>query len=268
MNILIPYVFFFELPIYTPITIDESTIEIFEKFLNSNTSINAYNPTIKENTTFKVKNCVRNGWVELIESGGMDYSFLTCSRTEEKFYFFYHYSKENNIFQKIGQFPSVADIHISQIKKYDKVLSKSKLKEFVRAIGLAANGVGIGSFVYLRRIFEDLITDSSIHAKKSVAEWDNERFAKQRMSEKIEMLKDFLPIFLVENKNLYRILSVGIHNLKEEECLAYFETVKIGIELILDEKVESYLKLKKIEEAQNKIADLTEKIKTNVTESS
>ena len=40
------------------------------------------------------------------------------------------------------------------IKQYDKELRKPDLKEFTRAIGLAANGVGIGSFVYLRRIFE------------------------------------------------------------------------------------------------------------------
>jgi len=80
------------------------------------------------------------------------------------------------------------------------------------------------------------------------------------MSERIELLKNHLPTFLVENKSLYGILSVGIHSLKEEDCLTYFETVKVGIELILDEKVEQYNKLKKIEEAKEKLSELTKKI--------
>ena len=36
---------------------------------------------------------------------------------------------------------------------------------------------------------------------------------------------------------MYAILSKGIHALGEDECLQYFETVKIGIEQILDEKI-------------------------------
>ena len=60
---------------------------------------------------------------------------------------------------------------------------------------------------------------------------------KARMDDKIQMVKDYLPEFLVENRTLYAILSKGIHDLSEDECLQYFETVKIGIEQILDEKI-------------------------------
>ena len=81
--------------------------------------------------------------------------------------------------------------------------------------------------------------------------------------DRIELLRDYLPAFLSENKNLYSILSVGIHSLQENECLAYFETVKIGIELILDEKVEQQQKIAKIEEAKRKLAILSSKISKN-----
>jgi hypothetical protein len=175
------------------------------------------------------------------------------------FYFYVYLDKASGIFQKTGQFPSIADFHISQIKKYDKVLSKDSLKEFTRAIGLAANGVGIGSFVYLRRIFEQLIEEAHIKAKEDSG-WDEDNYNRQRMAEKIGMLNHHLPDFLVENKSLYSILSVGIHSLKEEECLMYFETVKVGIELILDEKLEEFNKKKKIEEAKQKLAAVTNKI--------
>ncbi len=37
---------------------------------------------------------------------------------------------------------------------------------------------------------------------------------------------------------MYSILSKGIHELSEEECLQYFKLMKIGIELILDEQLE------------------------------
>jgi hypothetical protein len=42
---------------------------------------------------------------------------------------------QNLTLMKIGQYHSIADLHISKIKEFDKVLSKEKLKEFTRAIG-------------------------------------------------------------------------------------------------------------------------------------
>lgn len=260
MNNLNPYAFYFELPIYTPVSINGPNDEDLYKLLAFNGNLHAYNPSLKENTTYSVRSCLLKGKDMMHDSGGMDYCILTCVRTQEKFYVFIFNNIGNLELQKIGQFPSIADFHISQIKKYDKVLAKDKLKEFTRGIGLAANGVGIGSFVYLRRIFEGLIEEAHLKAK-AISDWDEDNYTLQKMSERIELLKDHLPAFLVENKSLYGILSVGIHSLKEEDCLAYFETVKVGIELILDEKVELYQKQKKIEDAKSKIAVLTGKIK-------
>lgn len=48
------------------------------------------------------------------------------------------------------------------------VLDKKSLFEFKRAIGLAAHGTGVGSFVYLRRIFEGLITETYETYKASI----------------------------------------------------------------------------------------------------
>lgn len=260
MNELDPYYFYFELPIYSPVKIDDENDSNFWNLLVFNKTIDAYHPGLKENTTFTVSPCKRSNTTNYYANGGMDYCILTCVRTQIQYYFFMHYNKEAGIFQKIGQFPSIADFHISHIKKYDKVLSKEKLKEFTRAIGLAANGVGIGSFVYLRRIFEDLIEESHIKATINDDNWNEELYGKQRMAERIELLKSYLPSFLVENKNLYSILSVWIHSLKEDECLAYFETVRVGIELILDERVDEYNKIKKIEDAKQRLSSLTSKI--------
>ena len=128
-----------------------------------------------------------------------------------------------------------------------------------RGIGLAAHGVGIGSFVYIRRVFENLIEEAHQLTKKDGG-LDEDAYKKARMDEKIELLKNHLPDFLVENKVLYSILSKGIHELTEEECLQYFETVKIGIEQILDEKIIQKEKAEKAARAKESIQNAHGKI--------
>jgi hypothetical protein len=63
----------------------------------------------------------------------------------------------DRVIQKVGQFPSFADIANDESKKYRNLLSKEDAAELHKAIGLAAHGVGIGAYVYIRRIFERLI---------------------------------------------------------------------------------------------------------------
>jgi len=67
---------------------------------------------------------------------------------------------------------------------------------------------------------------------------EEDAFVRMRMDEKIGALKDYLPKTLVEIKQIYGILSKGIHELSEKECLAYFDAMRTGIEIILDDKLE------------------------------
>ena len=60
-------------------------------------------------------------------------------------------TNENGM-KKIGQYPSVADLTFPELKEYRKIMTKDDEKEFKRAIGLYASGIGIGSFVYLRNL--------------------------------------------------------------------------------------------------------------------
>ncbi len=157
--------------------------------------------------------------------------------------------------QKIGQLPSIAELNLFDVKKYSKVLEQKYFRELTKAIGLASHGVGVGSFVYLRRIFEFLIEESHLILKEGSA-WDEETYKRARMNEKIEMLSAELPEFLVENKSMYSILSKGIHELSENECLKAFPIVKVGIEIILDEKIEKLNKEKKLAEAKKALSSL------------
>ena len=250
------------MPLYQKIEFvsDDKINEIEELILNT-FKVDAYNPDLKENTTYQISTFPqRKQLIALSSYTGYYAHSIKCVRTGEEFKAYSFFDGKKGSIQKIGQYKSIADFHISQIKQYKSVLSKEKLKEFTRAIGLAANGVGIGSFVYLRRIFETLLEDAHKKAKTK-KEWNEEDYQNSRVADKIKMLEDFLPHFLVENKELYSILSKGIHSLEEDECLAYYETVKSGIEIILDEKVEELEKIEKIKKAKKQIAALNSRLK-------
>ncbi|KXY18270.1 hypothetical protein AT259_20605 [Bacillus cereus] len=165
----------------------------------------------------------------------------------------------NNEITKIGQFPSIASLELHSIDKYRKAL-KNDYRDFSKAIGLYSHGIGAGSFVYLRRIFENLIEECRQEAQKEPS-FDNNAFQRSKMDEKILMLKTYIPSFLVENRKLYGILSKGIHELDEQTCLELFPNVKLAIELILDEKIYQIEKQNKIQSASKFIAATFAKLK-------
>jgi hypothetical protein len=259
--------FFFQLPIYTPVKIDDGNQNQFYDLINAaydrdSEVFTGYNPARKSESSFTIygfhsRYGDRRAYVE---NGGPAQITIKCKRWDDLMDFFIYYNEQDKVLMKVGQYPSIADFHIHEVKKYNKVLSREKLREFTRAIGLAANGVGIGSFVYLRRIFEDLIEEAH-SASKAEAGWNEEAFTRGRMADKIQLLEAHLPPFLVDNKSLYGILSTGVHSLTEDDCLAHFDTVRIGIELILDEKLEAFDRKRKIEEAKQKLAALSTKLK-------
>lgn len=160
---------------------------------------------------------------------------------------------------KVGQHPSLADLQKAEARQYRKVLG-DKYTEFIRAIGLVAHGVGIGAFVYLRRIFEDLLERAHQTAMRE-QDWNEDAYQKSRISERISTLQHYLPRFLVDNKNVYSILSKGIHELTEDECLKYFGAVRLAIELILDEQLEALERAEKIKKATKEITDISGRIK-------
>ena len=190
---------------------------------------------------------------------------FACTRNESHnmyFYFMVHDSllADHDTVTKIGQYPSLADLNSDEIKKYRKILGDNKYNEFSKAIKLASHGIGIGSFVYLRRIFKNLIEEAHQEAIKTNS-WNEDDYKKSRMDDKIGLLEDYLPDFLVTKKILYSILSKGIHELSEDECLKYFNTVKLGIEIILDEKLEKSDREAKIKAVEKSISEIHSELK-------
>lgn len=251
-----PKAFHLEMPPYHNFDLSTKAISrtIYE-ILSNRTTIDAYCIWCGKEGVFRAYNYLSDNvsvppWTK--RNNGLIEIEYRCTRNESHAYHTYYF-KAGDFFTKVGQFPSVADFQIPQVESYRKILDEEQYKEFTRGIGLSAHGVGIGSFVYLRRVFENLIEEARTRAQTENKEFSNENYLRARMDEKIQMVKDYLPEFLVENRTLYAILSKGIHDLSEDECLQYFETVKIGIEQILDEKIIQKEKANKAVSARNAI---------------
>lgn len=181
--------------------------------------------------------------------------YADCARNKKHVLMFL-VEMEDWTIRKIGQFPSLADIAIDESKTYSNVLDNVDGRELHTAIGLAAHGVGIGSFVYLRRIFERLIWRRFREFQASEG-WDEAKFASLGMDEKVKSLQGHLPNFLVENRSIYSILSVGLHELSETDCLADFSILKHSIILILEEDQRKKAALARQEEFTKAIQNRT-----------
>lgn len=247
--------FYFSMPLYE---VRSATVDQIKLFLSQSMNMDGFCPFCRRASTFfKPSAGTRNypdayflGLHELTEQE------LSCARNKSGHTITFYSLLSKGTLQKIGQYPSFADIALDESKDYSKLLDKEDTSEFHKAIGLAAHGVGIGSYVYLRRIFERLIAKRFAEYRDAEG-WDDASFKAMRMKERIEHLKDHLPEFLVSNAKLYSILSLGVHELDEADCLAFFPILRQSTIWILEQdkkKQEELAQRKQLEAAIAKFA--------------
>lgn len=148
---------------------------------------------------------------------------------------------------KVGQYPSVKDIAKGRLARYGKVLDDQDHGELATALGLFSHGVGVGSFVYLRRILERMLFKTNGRRTEPIPD---DTFRPLHTDEKVAALKDDLPSFLADNGFIFGILGKGIHALSEDECRHAFPALRIAIEQILDEEVERADKVRRAADAK------------------
>lgn len=260
--------FLFDTPIYKIVSTcgdDQSEREIDSityPLTDNEFDHEGYNIAKRKDSTFRVSRKLSDYNNNTFESSGFGEIHLECKRYGTKYRYYCHFSPDQEQIVKVGQYPSLATVQIGEVKQYNKVLPVEKMKEFTKGIGLAANGVGIGSYVYLRRIFEYLIGEAKDRAIKDSKITESD-FQKVRMDDRIGLLNNYLPDFLVKHKKIYSVLSKGIHELDEDTCLGLFDTLKVGIEIILDQELAEKIKNDKESEASKKIQALSIKTKPN-----
>lgn len=160
---------------------------------------------------------------------------------------------------KIGQYPSLADLTFPELKDYRKVISDADLRELRKAVGLYSHGIGVGSYVYLRRVFEKIIDLAKDHALAD-GNVEEETYRNARMDQRVKMLKNYLPAILAEIPEFYGIVSKGIHELSEEECIKYFPVMQEAILMILSEWEQKRKALKSEKELKVSISQIASQV--------
>lgn len=170
----------------------------------------------------------------------------------------YYFIIKERVLIKIGQYPSVEDIISSEMLRYKGLLDNSDFVELRKAGGLHAHGIGVGSFVYLRRIFERLIESHRIQFETTNGAIEG--YDRKRMVEKIEVLASVLPPALVKNRAAYPILSKGIHELSEDDCLAFFPVIRSAIIQILEQDLRAKEEERAAAELEKAVADIASRL--------
>lgn len=153
--------------------------------------------------------------------------------------------------QKIGQYPTFAkeEVH-AKLFQYKSLISEY-YPELTRAVSAYSQNMGVASFVYLRRILEHLI-EGKYKQYGGTAE-DIKFIDKLHVVENHEKV---IPDDFNEIKNqIYSVLSKGVHEYEESECLTLFPAVKYIIESILDEELLKREKARRAQEAKKIIQD-------------
>lgn len=170
-----------------------------------------------------------------------------CAHCEEEHYFAFRIDGQS--IYKVGQFPSFSREHTQDLKKYKNLISKY-YTELTSAVNLYSQNVGIAAFVYLRRILEHLVNTKYFVLPD--ASGDAKFIEKLKAVENVEVV---IPSELAEIKEqIYSVLSKGIHEYSEQECLDLFDTVLFVITAILDQELYKKEQAEKAANAKKMIA--------------
>ena len=246
--------FYFETPLYEVVE-EKELVNVIHSG-----EVDAYSAMYKSPTTYTISYQAMSTSYTGFEN--FKKVVLTNKRkSDDKLYFFIYSSEDKYV--KVGQVPALADLQYTELdESYSKYVEKSELSLLKKAIGLASHGIGAGSFVYLRRIFENQISNTFTEYESELQIVKSD-FNKKRMVDKVEILSDYLPSQLVDMKEIYGILSTGVHELSESECLRYFGPMRLSVELIMQQKVEIAIKKQKDEQVKRQIAEIRQSLKNN-----
>jgi hypothetical protein len=155
---------------------------------------------------------------------------------------------------KVGQFPSLADFQFGDFGKFKEGMNDQQRKEFVQAITTTAHGFSVAACVYYRRVFESVLNETRDEhmAKNKMDAWPE--FAEARTDHRIKLLKAMLPKFLSEHLHLYSVLSLGAHQLTEEQCAQELPVLRKAIEQIFCDRVNE-IRAQKQREATSRLLD-------------
>ncbi len=152
---------------------------------------------------------------------------------------------------KIGEYPPFGDSIPEKVKSF---VGKER-DYFFKGRRCENQSLGIGAYAYYRRIVEnqkDKLIDEIIKVCKKLGKQESliEELEKAKnetqFSKAVDSIKEELPSSLyIEGKNplklLHKAVSKGIHNMSDEECLQYAESIRL-ILFALTQRIDEFLK--------------------------
>ena len=261
-----------KLPLYEKVDIGNYNQKVAESILLFEQTFDAYCPFCRLDSTFKIhvpeevtkKYKQYSALMPLSSSGEVSKNFsiwdtrsiqktAQCTRNSHELR--YYFTIEDTYLIKVGQYPPLSDQALAEVKDFSHVLSRSLLGELNTALGLATLGIGVGSYIYLRRVFESLVKEAQQTASLTEG-WNGVKYHQLNMREKIQALAPHLPEFVVQNPEMYGLFEKPLHELTEDQCLANLDALKNGIFAIAEDRQASLSRAKRMSEAQKAIAKL------------
>ncbi|HEX3385759.1 MAG TPA: hypothetical protein VHS53_11245, partial [Mucilaginibacter sp.] len=119
MQNLDPEYVFFKWPLYSPIDITKENFGEFERIYDfpgsayTNDRVEGHNPFRNNiSTTFIGYGRSGENWKYITEYGGIIGISIRCVRYNDVLTYYFHFDLETSRLQKIGQYPSIADLQI------------------------------------------------------------------------------------------------------------------------------------------------------------
>ncbi len=180
---------------------------------------------------------------------------LTCTNNEyHKYLMVVSIEQRLNTFiiKKIGQDPSMLEVHGYDFDRYKNILKKfNAYSDYKKADLSKTDNFYVGAYAYLRRIFEKML--NWYVEQNSIILEDN------HVDTKIKAVKEFFDPRINEMlKNLYGILSKSIHELDEDQSETYYDYLKAVIDIQLEyefTEMEKDKQTKKLKSVLDKIAN-------------
>lgn len=237
---------------------------IVDGTFNDNHAINMYNPKLNDKViTYdksdysSLSNNSSSITIYDINSRFFIFKKLECPTCDEKLTMIFLYEK--NCIAKVYQsFISdiIKDEDIQQFKKM-KLLNEDDLKELNNANKCKKLGMNIASFVYMRRIFENMLQRIyEAHQSEVTIKDASKKFTDLFVKDKVKLLKPYLPILMNEEVSsdkyikLYKLLSEGIHKLNEDICESLYNIIKELLLMILEKEMQEKKNRKNLTELE------------------
>ncbi len=233
-------------------------------------NLNMYCTICKSNQTFNMSNEFYNDYHPYLALQSFVPDLVVrivyqCAHCH-KFYRFFLLKIDHNgkFYEKVGQYPPW---NISIEKEMQKFLG-DYAENYKRGLISESQGCGIGAYAYYRRIVEDIIDElldqiPDLMDGEEKGKYDE---ALQKTKEtivardKISLVKDLLPPILRPEgfnplQTLHTILSEGLHEKPEKECLEIAEKIRTILVFMVKAVIQSRKEKKEFTEKMKRLLE-------------